>query len=338
MKILSSFLCGFLIITTSFAANIDERKIQKCIAEYFAEPISKNKYVTTEAIFYFETEADAIDTEEAAKTFAKANMQYLQQFIPKYKLNRDESLKLSSSLYEILKKNDSEESLDQATINVRLKVYATAQNYVTQSIEQFFPPEQTSKKTSEYQNNTNALQKEEQQQNKSGKDLTIGNIEFQEEWITPLLIFFAVVFAVLLLMALSGKVVVFYGWGDLSVTFALAALTIGIAVYGDLTVGFLIGAGAIVISCWQSAKHNNGIILGILVGTLKLLCAIALLILLLIAFVLAHSETEKRKEAKHYKAYSRDIKRADAAERDAYQMALLQKICNGLVNVFISKK
>jgi hypothetical protein len=328
MKTILSFLCSFLIVSVSFAKDIDKQKVEKCIADYFAEPATGNKYVTTEAIFYFETEIEAIDKEEAAKTFAEANLEYLQQFIVKYRLNKEEALEVSARLYEILRKNDSEEDLDKAAIDVRSSVYTKAQEYVVQSIGKFYSTSDTVGETS------NSSQTKAKQSQSKGVITTILN----NENATLLLIVLGVAFVILLIMALSGKVVVFSSWGDLSITVALSAIAVGVAIYSEIVIGIIIGVGGGVYSCWQSSKQNNNFALSICVGILKMLCAIVLIVLLIIIFVASHAEGEKRKEARHYNLYGRDYKRADEANQTASLMGIFQKICVGLLNAFISNK
>jgi len=317
--------------------NFDEQKIEKCIADYFAEPVSENKYYTGPDLLFLD---DYDDVEGIAKEFAKINLQYLRQYISKYNLNREEALKVSSTLYGILQKNDSE-NLEGAAMDNRKKIYARAQSYVNHNIGQLFPSEP--EPTVESQDKTIPTQvAEQEQQIKSKKPIIIGNIEVDdewvEEWLNTILISFGVIFVVLLLMAMSKKVVVFNGWGDFSLTFALAAITVVVIVYGNVMVGILTGFVGILVSIWLSAKHNSSIILGIIVGTFKLLCAIALIGLLILAYIFASIATDKRREAAHFGKYGRDYKRADAADKEARQMALFQQLCNGLVEAFISKK
>jgi hypothetical protein len=117
-------------------SQIDIQKIQKCIDEFTLElQKGETEYVKNEAIFYFETETDAIDTKEAAKAFAKANLVYIKRYVIDFKLSKEEALSVSEALYEVLRKEDKASNLDVSDIETRSDVYTAAQAIVVSSID-----------------------------------------------------------------------------------------------------------------------------------------------------------------------------------------------------------
>jgi cation transport ATPase len=156
---------------------------------------------------------------------------------------------------------------------------------------------------------------------------------------------FVILFVVLLIMGMTGRVVVYKGWADavLSFVFSLAALfcciwSLHVSVDFYLYVGISLYASALIWACMRSIRQNNSIVLGIIVGISKMLIAPVIFLLIGLAYVFAKEQIDSLDKARYWKAYRRSPHKHKDEMRSAQVAGILVTICVWLVTRFVTNK
>ncbi|MDR1895192.1 MAG: hypothetical protein LBR10_00185 [Prevotellaceae bacterium] len=149
---------------------------------------------------------------------------------------------------------------------------------------------------------------------------------------------FVITFVILFVMGITGKVVIYRNWPDILLSILFIVVSLWVMVLWYRWVGIALFAATIVWSCWRCSVYNHNIVLGIIVGVLRIFVIAVIAVLLFLAYFFSGAQQDKLQEAHHWKSYNRNIDKSKDAKNLARDFAIIATIFFWLASRFIGDK
>jgi hypothetical protein len=274
---------------------------------------------------FLQFESDSVDVESVYRSFADAAVLLMSEYIPRYDLDREESLMFTYALFSSFRDSAIASGLDSASIALRINTYTTAASAVYQSLNNYYDTMETKLAVPDLASSGGGESSAAAPAPAAANSASSGGVKSEEppevSWSTsddwsesksdwsisdalddafklplnkstlPLRWITIVSLIILYLLTLKRSVVIYKDTTEAWIITALSVVSCVIAFSVNSTFGFILLILSAVWSCYQSISRNP--MLGIVIGSLRMVTGLVVVLSLVVgAFLVEAGEPD----------------------------------------------